>query len=112
MTASNPRFGTAFADALAARGWSQRGFASHYGTTQTTINRWCSGDVPDPHTVFDLEQTLDLEPGSLSRHLGFVPDGPGRRKRPDTVAAITADPALDDRARAVMLAVYRALTDG
>lgn len=106
------RFGKALADALAARDWSQRQFAAHYGVTPATISRWCLAQtVPDPPTVFDLERALDLVPGSLSHHLGYLPDVAERRQKADVVAAITADRALDERAREVLLAAYRALAE-
>lgn len=46
-------------------------------TTQQAVSRWLMGQVPiQPDRQFAIEKALQLEPGSLSRHLGFVPVPP------------------------------------
>lgn len=46
-------------------------------TTQQSVSRWLMGQVPtEPERQFAIEKALQLEPGALSRHLGFVPAPP------------------------------------
>lgn len=51
-----------------------------------------------------MEQLLGLEPGELSRHLGYLPIG----APPPVPLAIEADPGLSEDARRILLGTYRA----
>lgn len=72
---------------------------------QTTVSGWKSGDVPDPAVVFAIERALGLDPGSLSRHLGYSPRSNG--KIGGVLAAIASDPYLSDTQRDLLAAMYR-----
>jgi hypothetical protein len=50
--------------------------AADLGATQRTVRSWARGErVPPPTTVFALERHLNLPPGTLSTHLGYLPAG-------------------------------------
>jgi transcriptional regulator with XRE-family HTH domain len=104
-------FGEALAGARAAAGLTQEDFAEKMGLKQSTVSGWENGLVqPDAvDHAFRAEQVLRVAPGSLSRHLGYLP--------PDAVAiaehfedAIQYDPALDADARELLLNTYRMVT--
>jgi transcriptional regulator with XRE-family HTH domain len=102
-------FGCALADARKARGMSQIELANALGMSQTMISTWERGrGVPDTSDAFALESALQLPPGGLSHHLGFVPAGTS--SPPSTVdAAIAADPLLDVADKRALHALYREL---
>lgn len=98
---------TAFGAALreAMLGVSNVKVAEHVGLTPDAVAKWVRGDAePSPLTVFAVEAFLDLQPGELSRHLGYLPVG----ATASVVAAIEADPRLTVEARRVLVAAYRA----
>lgn len=73
------------------------------------ISNWERGESPpDPETVFAIERFLELSPGELSQHLGYLPveaDTP-----PCTVeSAVAADRRLRENERGALLAMYRVL---
>lgn len=77
-------------------------------SAQTLTNRNTAAGGPLPSHVFAVEQALELEPGHLSRLLGYVP---AEWDYPTVVAdAVAADPNLSDAGRDAMLALYRSLT--
>ncbi len=77
---SRQAFGTAVAGALAVRDLTQRALADALGVKQPTVSAWLSGESePASAVVFELERVLELPPGHLSRHLGYLP--------PDAVGA-------------------------
>lgn len=61
--------------ALGASGRTQTDVARAAGVAPSLISTWLAGNIssPDPHKVFAVERALDLPPGHLSRHLGFIP---------------------------------------
>lgn len=78
--------------------------------SQATVSDWISGRRGmAPEQVFAIERVLELEPGALSRLLGYLPA--------DAVATVTvedairADPTLSSQHRDAVLALYRALSD-
>lgn len=79
--------------------------------TDSSVYYWMSAtNEPSRAKVFAIERVLGLKPGSLSRHLGYLPVG---AKDVKTVAdAIASDGALDERGRRALLALYRELTRG
>lgn len=96
-------FGAALREAMG--GQSTVGIAKHVGLTPDAVSRWARGEVePPPLTVFAVEQYLDVAPGDLSRHLGYLPAG----APPSVTEAIDADPRLTPEARTMLKATYRA----
>lgn len=76
------------------------------GFAQSTVSAWISGAAtPVPDIVFRIEGALSVDPGTLSRHLGYLPATEGCVE-----AAIAADPSLGDRERTLLLSHYRSLT--
>lgn len=93
---------------MEAQGVSQTALARALGRAQNTVSTWVAGDAaPPPDVVFDVEHHLRLAPGSLSRHLGYVPapmtDEP-------VVDAVEADPRLTDDQRDTLIALFRQFT--
>src|SRR5436853_6862060 len=68
-------FGAALAEAMTSRGMSQMELARQLDMTQSAISSWRCGDsVPIHHeTTFQVEKALKVNPGHLSRHLGYYP---------------------------------------
>ena len=103
------RFGRLLAEAMKARGIKQDELAGRLGTTQSTVSGWINGRYePAPGTVFAIERTLELEPGHLSRPLGYLPVDDG----PDPVsveATIAHSPLLDDEEKAALVGMYQVL---
>jgi len=81
------------------------------GVSQSAISGWINGQsVPNHNVVFAIERALDVTPGFLSHHLGYIPAG---TSPPCSVPdAVDADPLLDDVRRAALLALYRQFTLG
>jgi transcriptional regulator with XRE-family HTH domain len=102
-------FGRMLAEALKGRSMKQEDLARSLGTTQSSVSGWINGKYePAAATVFTMERSLGLEPGSLSRPLGYLPVEPAAR--PVSVeAAITQSPHLDEDAKAALAALYRVL---
>lgn len=102
-------FGEALQGAMRSAGINQRDLAEMIGnTSQGGVSGWVTGkSAPDtPDDVFAIERALEVVPGSLSRHLGFLP--------PDAVRVAAAfeevvadDPQLDDEDRSFLLNAYR-----
>lgn len=105
------RFGRELAAALATRGLTQRELGEALGgTRQSAVSSWCSGQAePNPATVFGIERALELPPGRLSRHLGYLPVGGDRGVDGDVERAIAGDPFLDPVEKRGMLAMYTEL---
>ena len=105
-------FGRMLGDALKGRGMKQEDLARSLGTTQSSVSGWINGKYePAAGTVFTIERSLGMEPGALSRPLGYLPVEPSAR--PVSVeAAIAQSQNLDDDDKAALAAVYRALAKG
>lgn len=96
----------AFASALrvAMMGVRQSDLAGHVGLSPDAVAKWLSGTTePQPRTVFAVERYLELAPGELSRHLGYVPVG----EPPAVLDAIERDPRLTPEARTILIGTYR-----
>lgn len=107
------RFGEALAAALGVRSITQRDLGARLGgVTQSSISAWRSGHAePLPDTVFAAERVLGLRPGTLSRHLGYVPNE-ALDKPPSSFDQVVAeDPLLDVVQKRALLAVYREFTN-
>lgn len=101
-------FGTALAATLRARGMTQHGLGRSLGIGQSTISAWVADRATPGHAiVFRVERELGVSPGSLSRHLGYLPVDVAQ---PGTVLdCIDADPALTPGQQAALRAVYQEL---
>ncbi|HEX2047178.1 MAG TPA: helix-turn-helix transcriptional regulator [Acidimicrobiales bacterium] len=101
-------FGRLLAEALRARGMKQEHLAGALGTTQSSVSGWINGKYePAADTVFRIERSLALEPGHLSRPLGYLPVE--ALSRPLTVeGAIIQSPLLAEDEKAALVAVYNA----
>jgi transcriptional regulator with XRE-family HTH domain len=97
------------ATALKERAMKQEDLARALGTTQSSISGWINGKYePAAATVFHIEDALGLEPGSLSRPLGYLPVEP-LAKSLSVEGAIAQSTELDDDAKAALSALYRVL---
>lgn len=102
-------FGNLLGDALKVREMKQEDLARLLGTTQSSVSGWINGKYePAAGTVFSIERSLGMDPGSLSRPLGYLPVDPAAR--PVSIeAAIAQSTTLDEDDKAALAAVYRAL---
>lgn len=106
----NPAFMGALRAAFAASGLRQEDLGARIGYTQRGISGLLTGrSLPQtPQVTFRLEEALNLEPGALSRHVGYLPVG-NDRLAVSVAEAILADAGLDDEARSLMLQTYEAM---
>ena len=110
-TERRTRFGRLLADALKVRGMKQEHLAGLMGTTQSSVSGWINGKYePAADTVFRIERSLGLEPGHLSRPLGYLPVD-GASAAPSVEGAILQSPLLEDDEKAALMAVYQVLVD-
>ena len=102
-------FGNSLARALRSRGMTQVELAESLDTAQSVISAWINGrSEPAPGTVFTLEKQLGMDPGSLSRVLGYLP--PEAAKVATTVRdAVARDFSVDEQYKPMLMAVYREL---
>ena len=104
-------FGNALREALAVQKMTQGDLAEVLGVRQPTVSGWINGISP-PDSVdqtFAVERALKVRPGSLSRHLGYLP--PEAVKNVATVrAAVMEDPTLSADEKSMILAAYDAAT--
>ncbi len=103
------RFGALLAGALRSNGMRQDDLARILGTTQSSVSGWINGKYePAAETVFAIERALGLEPGHLSRPLGYLPAERGNG--PVSVeGAIAENTFLDEEQKAVLVAMYQVL---
>jgi transcriptional regulator with XRE-family HTH domain len=93
-------------------GLSQRALARAVNVSAGAVWQWerdQDGTVPRLDMTTRLEQILNLEPGHLSRLLGYVPATAEPGTITSVVAAARADPRLGDSERELLIAVYREL---
>lgn len=73
--------------------------------TQPAVSGWLAKiENLHPDRMFAIEKALGRAPGSLSRHLGYVPADTAPAL--SVPAAIEADPSLDAIGRGYLLDVY------
>jgi transcriptional regulator with XRE-family HTH domain len=102
-------FGRLLCDAMKARGMKQEDLAGMLGITQSSVSGWINGKYePAAATVFTIEHCLGMEPGSLSRPLGYLPVEPVSRMV-SVESAIAQSALLDDEEKAALSAMYRLL---
>lgn len=115
--AERSAFGSALYSAASGAGFakvSQLGAAlreAGFEITDTQVKRWIDGaSEPQRPLVIALEQLCDLNPGALSRHLGWLPLNVGKAGKVATVEeAVMADNSLGARERRVVLDLVRGL---
>jgi transcriptional regulator with XRE-family HTH domain len=93
-------------------GLSQRALARAVDVSPGAVWQWErdeDGTIPRLDMTTRLEQILKLEPGHLSRLLGYVPATAEPGTMTSVVAAARADPRLGDSERELLIAVYREL---
>lgn len=102
-------FGQLLSDALKARGMKQDDLAGLLGTTQSSVSGWINGRYePAAPTVFSVERCLGMDPGSLSRPLGYLPVEPLARTV-SVESAIAQCAQLDDEEKAALAAMFRVM---
>ncbi len=103
------RFGALLAVALRHNEMRQDDLARMLGTTQSSVSGWINGKYePAAETVFAIERALGLDPGHLSRPLGYLPVDTGTG--PVSVeGAIAHSDLLDDDQKAALVGMYRVL---
>lgn len=104
-------FGAALAEALKARGLTQVKFGAMIGRPQGSISAYVNGqDLPDTRrAIFDMERVLELPPGHLSRHLGYLPPSAAGAEIADVGRAIDLDPMLEEDSKQALKKVYEGL---
>lgn len=102
-------FGEALRSALVVAKKTQQDLGDHLGISQGAVSDWVRGtwEPAGPDVVFSAEAFLELEPGTLSRHLGYLPVE--AVKSVATVdQSIRSDPALEPAEREMLLGAYNA----
>jgi transcriptional regulator with XRE-family HTH domain len=103
------RFGRLLADALRDQALKQEDLAAMIGTTQSSVSGWINGKYePAAETVFTIERRLGMEPGHLSRPLGYLPVEAASGSM-GVEAAIAQSNSLGDEEKAVLVSMYRVL---
>ncbi len=110
-------FGLALKEAAEGAGvGTTTGFAAYltahgHPITQTTVGAWFRGAEGEPSrpTVMLIEELLDLEPGTLSRCLGWVPVG---TSVDNTEAAILTDESISGEHRHALVTMLRTFRQG
>lgn len=104
---TTPAFTTALERELDTRGRGAKTRLSEaLDVPASTLSGWVTGDrTPEPSTVFAIERALELDPGALSRHLGYLPLDAVDVHIVKAEDAIIADPGLSARAKRSALTV-------
>jgi len=107
-------FGHALESAMHAKGMRfvaelhRAGSEAGIAKTAETFATWVRGEFePARHEVLILEKICGLEPGHLSRHLGWVPVGVDQSATIEQL--ILADDALSDDAKASLVMMLQTL---
>jgi transcriptional regulator with XRE-family HTH domain len=105
----------AFAGALATAreraGMSQKAIGGLLGVTQQLVGSWEQGlRSPAPEMVCQLEVILSVAPGTLTKHLGYLPLNAAKVIEHGVIDAVLSDPDLSDAQRRALLATYREFT--
>lgn len=101
-------FSAALSDAMAAGGMTQEALAKRLGDVkQNSVSSWLGGRYePKRETVWRVEDVLGLEPGALSKHLGYIPVGAAPSVSVEEAIAASSD--LDEQAKQMLLGAVRA----
>jgi transcriptional regulator with XRE-family HTH domain len=81
------------------------------GVSKSAAAQWESGrSLPVPANVPGLERALELEPGALSRLLGYLPIASGDDMISlDVIEAIRRDRRLGEHGQELLITMYRQL---
>ena len=97
-------FGSALVDAIRSAGLTVPKLAELVGVSDDAVRKWTYGNPPtDPQRVFTIERHVEVSPGELSRHLGYLPVDAGV----SVLAAIDADPRLPEVAKRLLAGSYK-----
>jgi transcriptional regulator with XRE-family HTH domain len=90
---------------------SQREIAAALEVSHTAVSQWEAGRaLPVPAKVPELERALDLDPGTLSRLLGYLPIASGDDKTSlDVIEAIRRDARLGEHGQELLITMYQQL---
>jgi transcriptional regulator with XRE-family HTH domain len=90
---------------------SLRALGAVAGVSKSAVAQWENGrSLPVPGKVPDLERALELEPGTLSRLLGYLPIASGDAKTSlDVIEAIRHDARLGQHGQELLITMYRQL---
>ena len=108
-------FGEALVAALHVRGLKPPDLVDVVSATSrdnasNLVKNWISGkNEPTRPTVSAIEEFLGLNPGDLSRHLGWVPVGAPEIPEPE--AAVIAHPGYTGEQRRILLALMKSFRD-
>jgi transcriptional regulator with XRE-family HTH domain len=104
-------FGNALREALTVQKMTQGDLAEALGVRQPTVSGWITGiSAPDSvDQTFAIERALKVRPGSLSRHLDYLPLE-AVRSVATVRAALMEDPELSADEKSMLLAAYEAAT--
>lgn len=105
-------FGLALEDELQRAGRKNAWLAAQLEVSPQLVSNWTKGErEPLPRTAVKVEEVLDAAPGTLTRHLGYLPiAAAGEIIEFSVIDAILADPQLDEDSRRVMLGAYSGVT--
>lgn len=102
------QYAKALTELLNTKGKSQTALAKELGVTPSTISNWSTAkNEPDPQQVFRTETALGVPPGTLSRHLGYLPVG----ESAGVLSAIDADSALAPNAKRALRMAFLSLAE-
>lgn len=89
-----PEFTAALDKAMKRAGVNQSELGRRINSAPSMINAWLNGNTGQPslEKVRDIERALELSPGHLTRHFGWVPYEADASA--DVVAAIEGDPSI------------------
>jgi transcriptional regulator with XRE-family HTH domain len=90
---------------------SLNALGSAAGVSKSAAAQWESGrSLPVPAKVPGLERALELEPGALSRLLGYLPITSGDDKTSlDVIEAVRRDRRLGEHGQELLITMYRQL---
>jgi transcriptional regulator with XRE-family HTH domain len=90
---------------------SLRALGAVAGVSKSAVAQWENGrSLPIPAKVPGLERALEMEPGALSRMLGYLPITSGDDKTSlDVVEAIRRDVRLGEQGQELLITMYRQL---
>jgi transcriptional regulator with XRE-family HTH domain len=110
-TAQKEEFRRVLKETRARRRLSLAGLGRAAGVSKSAVAQWESGrSLPTPAKVPNLERALELEPGALSRLLGYLPITSGDDKTAlDVIEAIRRDARLGERGQELLITMYRQL---
>lgn len=91
---------------------AQRQIAGDLGWgTHTRFTKWRHAvSEPNPDEVFQLEEYLGVAPGTLSRHLGYLPPSAAKMSRPPCFEDVVKnDDMIPDWGKDQLISVYRGI---